>query len=57
MGSRPMGRGLLLLLLQPFNSARGFVDKTEARLIPGCVELYSEAENSTDVLQGGDRGN
>jgi hypothetical protein len=40
------------LLLQPSNSARGFVDKTEARLAPGCVQLYSEAVNSSDVLLG-----
>ena len=35
---------LLLLLLQPSNSARGFVDKTEARLAPGCVQMYSEVD-------------
>ena len=40
----------LLNHLQPSNSARGFVDKTEARLLPGWFQLYSEAVNSTDVL-------
>jgi hypothetical protein len=42
--------------LQPSNSARGFVDKTEARLAPGCVQLYSEAINGTDVLLRDYRG-
>ena len=32
---------LLLLLIQPSNGQRGFVDKTEARLVQGCVQLYS----------------
>ena len=47
---------LLLLHLQPSNSSRGFVDKTEARLAPGCVQLHSEALNGTDVLLGVGKG-
>ena len=47
---------LLLLHLQPSNSARGFVDKTEARLAPGFVQFYSEAVKSTDVLLVGGKG-
>ena len=41
------------LAFQEVDTLTGFVDKTEARLAPGCVQLYSEAVKSTDVPLGG----
>ena len=43
---------LLLLHLSPSNGKRGFVDKTEVRLLPGRVKLHSEVAYSADILLG-----